>query len=334
MVIMNYFNSRPAAAILSAAIFSAGSFCQSAQAHVTSANGGNASGPILTNSAQTLAQGKTAISVSYQRFDLDGFSDDFLEDVALAGFEEVHNTDAIQIPSLNLAYGLTNRLELSVVIPLVGRSGIAEGELEEPGEAEVEVLGDSFGFGDITARAQYHALTENHNFADVALSLGIKLPTGGTNELEDDASRFETEFQPGSGSTDVLFGAAIGKSYQAWSLNASAEYTLASRGAQDTDLGDTFEAAAALSYGWALGGGASLSVSGELVFQDQQRESVGDESDVNSGGQQLFIAPGLRYSSGSNWSVFGSIGLPIHEDLNGIQNDTDYRLTTGVSVSF
>lgn len=330
---MKNLHSWSTAAILSAVLLSAG-YCQSAQAHVTSANGANASGPVLTNSAQTLAQGKTAISVSYQRFDLDGFSDDFLEEVALAGFEEVHNTDAIQIPSLNLAYGVTNRLELSVVVPLVGRSGIAEGELEEPGEAEVEVLGDSFGFGDITARAQYHALTQNHNFADVALSVGIKLPTGSTNELEDDESRFETEFQPGSGSTDILFGAAIGKSYDAWSLNASAEYTIASRGAQDTDLGDTFEAAAAISYGWKLGGGASLNFSGEVILQDQQRETIGDESDVNSGGFQVFIAPGLRYSSGQNWSVFGSVGLPLHEDLNGIQNDTDYRLTTGVSVSF
>lgn len=331
---MKNLHSWSTAAILSAVLLSAGGYWQSAYAHVTSANGTNASGPILTNSAQTLAQGKVAISVSYQRFDLDGFSDEFLEDVALAGFEEVHNTDVIQIPSLNLAYGVTNRLELSVVVPLVGRRGIAEGELEEPGEAEVEVLGNSFGFGDITARAQYHALTQNHNFADVALSVGVKLPTGGTNELEDDESRFETEFQPGSGSTDILFGAAIGKSYDAWSLNASAEYTLAARGAQDTDLGDTFEAAAAISYGWQLGGGASLSLSGELIVQDQQRETVGDESDVNSGGFQLFIAPGLRYSSGQNWSVFGSVGLPLHEDLNGIQNDTDYRLTTGVSVSF
>jgi len=331
---MKCLYSRPAAAIMSAAILYIGEFPQLAHAHVTSANGASASGPIVTDSAQTLAKGQTTISISYQRFDLDSFSDDFLEDVALAGFEEVHNTDSIQIPSLGLAYGLTNRLEISAIIPLVGRTGIAEGELEEPGEAEVEVLGDSFGFGDITLQAQYHALSANHNFADVAINFGVKLPTGGTNELEDDETLFETEFQPGSGSVDFLFGTAIGKSYGAWSFNTSAQYTLATEGSQDTDLGDTIEASGAISYGWTLSSFGHLSVSGEVLFQDQQRENIGDETDENSGGTQVFLAPGLRYSSGQNWSVFGSIAFPIHEDLNGIQNDTDYRLATGIALNF
>jgi len=317
-------------ALLSTASLTAGS----AHAHVTSANGASTSGPIITTSAQTLAKGETAVSLSYQRFDLDAFSDEELEGFALDGFEEVHNTDVIQIPSLGLAHGITDRLEFSLIIPLVSRTGIAEGELEAPGEAEVEVLGSSFGLGDVTAAFQYHALTENHAFADVALSVGIKIPTGRTQSREDDGSVFETEFQPGSGSTDLLFGAAIGKTYGAWSFNADAEYTLASNGSQDTDLGDTVKLGGAVSYGWKLNGGSGISLAGELLYQDQQRETIGGEADENSGGTQLFVAPGIRYSSGKNWGVFGSVAFPIDEDLNGVQNDTDFRLTSGVAVSF
>lgn len=331
---MKNFKSWRAAAIFSAVSFSALAGPNAAFAHVTSVNGVTTSGPIITDAPQTLAAGKIAASVSYQRFDLDAFSDEELEGFALDGFEEVHNTDSIQIPSLGLSYGVTDRFQLSAIVPLVSRRGIAEGELEEPGEAEVEVLGNSFGFGDITIQGQYHLLSADHGFADIALNLGVKLPTGETNELEDDDSRFETEFQPGSGSTDILFGGSIGKSYGKWSINADAEYTLASEGSQDTDLGDTIAAGAALSYAFPFNAGASLSLSGELLFQDQQRETIGDESDVNSGGTQVFIAPGLRYNSGKNWSVFGSIALPIHENLNGIQNDTDYRLATGVTISY
>lgn len=327
---MKKYHILPAIAVFSMAAFTS----THSYAHVTSVNGASTSGPILTQSAQTFAKGQFATSLSYQRFDLDSFSDDFLEDVALDGFEEVHNTDTIQIPSIGLSYGLTDRLEISVIIPFVGRTGIAEGELEEPGEAEVEVLGDSFGFGDITAIAQYHAFNADHAFVDIAFSLGVKLPTGHTNELEDDQTRFETEFQPGSGSTDILFGTAIGKSIGAWALNASAQYTLASEGAQDTDLGDTIEASAALSYGLALQGNSALSLSAEILVQDQQRETVGLETDVNSGGTQVFIAPGVRYTSDKKWSIFGSLAFPIHEDLNGIQNDTDFRLTTGISITY
>jgi len=305
-----------------------------AAAHVTSASGTGTSGPILTTSPQTLAKGDVAIGLSYERFDLDSFSDEFLEDVALAGFEEVHNTDRIEIPSLNLAYGISDRLEIGLIVPLLSRRGIAEGELEAPGVAEVEVLGNSFGFGDITAIARYHALTENHSFADIGVSVGVKLPTGETGELEDDGSPFEAEFQPGSGSFDFLLGGAIGKSFGNFALNADVQYTLVGEGTQDTDLGDSFTANAAISYGWELGNDSNFTLAGELIFQDQQRERIGAEIDVNSGGTQWFIAPGFRYQSGKGWGLFGSIALPLSERLNGIQNDTDFRLHTGISYSF
>ena len=327
---MNKSKLRLATALLSVALLPA----SQAFAHVTSANGGGSNGPVFTDSPQTLAKGKAAAAITYQRFDLDAFSDEFLEDVAIAGFEEVHNTDVIQIPSFGLSYGLTDRLEIGANIPLISRRGISEGELEAPGEAEIEVLGNSFGFGDITISAQYHAITQNHSFADVALKFGVKLPTGQTNELDQEDDRFETEFQPGSGSVDFSFGAVIGKDYGPWSVNAAAEYTLATTGSQDTNLGDTVELGAALSYGWQFGNGRSLTLAGELLFQDQEQEIVGEEADINSGGTQLFIAPSVRYSFDESWGIFGGIAFPIVEDLNGIQNDTDFRLTTGVSVSF
>jgi len=76
---MKNFNSWRAAAILSAASFSVLMAPNAAFAHVTSVNGVTTSGPIITDAPQTLAAGKIAASVSYQRFDLDGFSDEELE---------------------------------------------------------------------------------------------------------------------------------------------------------------------------------------------------------------------------------------------------------------
>ena len=45
------------------------------------------------------------------------------------------------------------------------------------------------------------------------------------------------------------------------------------------------------------------------------------------------IAPGMRLSQ-DKWSAFASVGLPIVNDLNGIQAEADWRLVTGVSFSF
>jgi len=289
-----------------------------AYAHVTSATGGSSSGPIIVDSPLTLAKGDAAISLSYERVDLESFSDEFLEEVALAGFEEVHNTDSIQIPSLSVAYGITDRLELSAIIPLIFRRGIAEGELESPTEAEVEVLGNSAGFGDIVVGAKYQFSTQEHNFVDLAVRGGLSIPTGGTNELEDDGSRFEVEFQPGSGSVDYIFGASVGKTFGKLALNADVNYRLVSEGSQDTDLGDSFSAGAAVSYGWDIGENSNFNITGEVLYIDQQRERIGDEFDENSGG---------------NHGVFGSIAIPLSERLNGIQNDSDYRLIVGISAA-
>lgn len=304
-----------------------------AHAHVASVNAGKTSGPVLTESAQTLEQGKSAIGLTYQHVDLDGFSGQELIDIAEAGFEEVHNTDAIQISSFHVSHGVTDRLELSVLLPLISRTNIAEGELED-GEGEIETLGDSFGVGDIMLRARYHLLSQEHAAADLGLGVAIKAPTGETGEREDEGGSFETEFQPGSGSFDYDFSIAAGRDFGPWAINAAAEYTLVTEGAQDTNLGDTFTASTAVSRGWDVSGGHNLTLIAELLYIDQEAERIGDETDINSGGRQLFIAPGARFNTRQGFGIFASLAFAIDEDLNGIQNETDLRLTAGLGWTF
>ena len=205
-------------------------------AHVTPPNGSGTSGPILTASPQTLKEKTFAVTLSYEHFQFDSFSDSFLEDVAADGFEEVHNTDAIEIPSIAIAYGVTDRFELSLLIPFVLRTGVAEGELEEDGEAEVEFLGSSSGIGDITVFGKYQLLQEESSEINAALSFGLKIPSGETNKLENDESVFEAEFQPGSGSFDYIFGASIGKGFNNWRINSELQFILATEGTQESPL--------------------------------------------------------------------------------------------------
>jgi hypothetical protein len=53
----------------------------------------------------------------------------------------------------------------------------------------------------------------------------------------------------------------------------------------------------------------------------------------NSGGNVVFLSPGLRLSH-ERWSGFVSVGVPVVNDLNGVQAEPDWRVLTDVSVNF
>jgi len=79
--------------------------------------------------------------------------------------------------------------------------------------------------------------------------------------------------------------------------------------------------------------GPALDLVLELNGEWHAKEVQSGVKDPNSGGNTLYLAPGLRFSK-DNWSSFVSIGFPIINDLNGIQSEPEVRVVTGVSVSF
>jgi hypothetical protein len=56
-------------------------------------------------------------------------------------------------------------------------------------------------------------------------------------------------------------------------------------------------------------------------------------TDENSAGTVVFLSPGLRYSI-DKWSAFMLVGIPIIDELNGSQAEPEWRLFTGLAVSF
>ncbi len=53
----------------------------------------------------------------------------------------------------------------------------------------------------------------------------------------------------------------------------------------------------------------------------------------NSGGHVVLLSPGVRIARGA-FSGFASFGIPIVNDMNGLQSKTSYRLLTGVAYAF
>ena len=333
----------------------------------TSNTGG--AGPIVTISASTLEAGHGAIAFLYEYLKFGGLGDRDLIDAA-GKHIHAHSVDTIRSTSLSAAYGVTDDFMVSVRIPYVERRDIREGHhAHGPGGVvnnTVDFRGDSAGLGDVTLLGQWRFFNNQATRTEAAFLFGVKAPTGATNRFDALGALFETEFQPGSGAWDVLVGGAFTQRFGAWSFDTNVLGVFAGRGAQDTRLGDRLLYNAAVSYrlvGYAppseqhAGLPASARSHGpvphrhahpldkipaapqwtvdlmlELNGEWHDYEDTAGVKDLNSGGHVLLLSPGLRVAYGS-FSGFASFGIPIVNQMNGLQSKTDYRVFTGIAYA-
>ena len=238
-----------------------------------------------------------------------------------------------------------------------------QGEDEHHHEGgSVDLLGDVSGLGDTPVYGKFQVLHDNSNHRFAALIAGIKTPTGRTDSRTNQGELFEAHHQAGSGSWDPLAGFAFTQGFGAWSLDGNVLYTFVNDGSQNTNLGDIFNYTLALSY--RLGGDHGHAHehshgkehcpecdAGKAVVHDhhdgpawdfvleangdwRDKVNVDGEIDGNTGGHIHYLSAGGRVILDKGWAGTLSVGLPVIENLNGIQSDPDVRILTGISKAF
>ena len=312
--------------------------------HPTIGFGAGIAGPAITIPAATLpkASGAVTLRVEYVKFRT--FSDAELTQFAGQNIE-AHSVNYLVTPSVGAGYGFTDDLTIGLRLPYVLRTDIREGH-NEGNEVVIDTHGDSNGVGDLTVLGQYRFLNNMPNSLECALLVGIKIPTGATGVKDRNGELFETEHQPGSGSWEPLLGMAASKRVGAISFDANLLYTFATRGAQRTNLGDRLHYNLATSY--RLGNEKSHHHSHEtaghqhlawdLMFEVngewQMKQDIANVVDENSGGSLVYLSPGVRLCGDSGWAATLSVGVPVIEDRNGVQHETDVRMVFGLSKGF
>lgn len=306
--------------------------------------GTTTAGPVTTIPARPMPAGGWALGVRSELTEFDRFSDGELEGFAAAGLE-AHSVDQVRAHSVSLGYGVTENISLYVRLPFIERDSVREGEFDGI-DAEAHLHGDADGIGDLTLLGLYRFLEQENTGADVALLAGLKMPTGETTDKDREGIEFETEFQPGSGSWDPMLGLATSKRIGVYAFNANVLYVFTQEGARQTDLGDVFSYNAAVSY--RLGaddnhhdgpeglehGHAGWDLTLELNGERRQQESISGVSDSHSGGNIVYVAPGVRFTSANKWAAFASVGVPVIDNSNGIQTDVSYRVIAGAGFAF
>jgi hypothetical protein len=304
--------------------------CNAAEVWATHASIGASSGhagPITTITAATPTTGQWGIDLHTEFIKFDSFSNDKLTGFAERD-REVHNADYIQAYFLGLSYGVTDSLAVHLRIPYLYRNDISESEPPD----EIHRHGDAKGFGDLSVHLHQRLLGSGKGDLLLTLLAGLEMPAGRTSDKDDHGEVFEAEFQPGSGSWDPSIGLSVTKNFGSFSFDCNILYTLVTEGTQDTDLGDILNYNAALSYR-AVAKPFVLDLIGELNGVSAAKEEIDGRKDPDSGGNIILFSPGIRVGLGESVILFGSYSVPVVEDLNGIQNEIDYRLVFGVNVS-
>lgn len=299
--------------------------------HPIGAAGIGQAGPVKTISASTLPKGKLALELQAEFIDFDSFSDDELKKFAEAG-EDVHSVDSVFHSVLGLGYGLTDDFTLSLRISYESLKGIRETHHEEP--EDIHDRGDSKGIGDLAIMGQYRFLKRNEEAFESSLLFGIKVPTGKTTRNDKDGERLEAELQPGTGSWNPMLGIAATKRSGRLSIDANLLYTFMTKGAQNTELGDIFNYNASFSYRMFRDTQISWDLIVEANGEWKQKQKIAGVRDPNSGQHILFLSPGMRLIWNKRWSAYVSAGVPVMQDLNGIQNETNFRAMAGISLVF
>lgn len=316
-----------------------------AHAHDTGVSfGGTTAGPIMTLPANTLEQGKWAFATSIDYVKSKGYGDAELIDFASRHIH-AHTSDSLTTATLFASYGVTDDFSLGVRLPYVWRANIRAGHHSHAGGGVRNVAedhGEVEGLGDASLLGAYRFPHDEQSAGRWALLAGLKLPTGGTAEVDIENERFDTEHQPGSGSWDPLLGLAYSRDIARGSLAASILYQLATEGAQDTDLGDLVRYG--IAYSLRLGGAdeadeprAVWDAIIELHGERQAKQEIAGEEQAHTGGNALHIAPGLRYTRHGEGGRAGSLGLslgvPVVQNPGASHPETDYVVTVTFGFS-
>ncbi len=205
------------------------------------------------------------------------------------------------------------------------------------------------GIGDTKLSALIRLFDDDiHN---LHLNMGLSLPSGSNTKRGDVLTpmgtymnvRLPYAMQPGSGTFDLLPGLTYTARLKPFGLGAQYVGTFRANRDNGYNLGDKQDISAWISYQWR----SWISISGRMVYLYQENIEGIDPQIVgpvqtadpnNYGGDTLTLLFGVNFA-GQTGLLRGNrialeAGIPVYQDLNGTQLETDFTITAGWQYTF
>ncbi len=249
----------------------------------------------------------------------------------------------MEMHMLGAMFAPSDQLTLSLMLPVVAISMEHRVNMNN-----VEFTTEANGIGDVKVAGIYQLTSTNNS--DFLFNLGLSLPTGSIDEKDvlpvsmGVAVQLPYPMQLSSGTYDITPGLTYTQMLDGWSWGAQGLYTLRT-GSNDNGytLGNKLNISAWLARTLSH----SFSVSARLNAQDWEnidgRDStlaamptVPTKNPELRGGSRVDALLGVNYVAHSlNHMRFAfEIGVPVHQDLNGPQLETDLVFTLGTQYTF
>lgn len=240
--------------------------------------------------------------------------------------------------TLKFSYGLSDALGLNVELPFIHRE---HSHIHNHMGTPIYESWNFSGFGDMLATGQYSfSFGPSEKAAELSFLAGAKLATGVTDAKNAEGDQAEITIQPGTGSTDWIFGlnfrkplfsvgSAAGDMRSLLPVIIGFSYQLNGEGREDFRFGDVFLAHLGTEY--------QILPRATLLFQGNLRhQRFGEEDgsrDDNTGGTWAYASPGLGVQFSDAFSGYTYLQVPVYINVHGIQQVAKLNWQMGLSAN-
>jgi len=191
------------------------------------------------------------------------------------------------------------------------------------------------GIGDGVLLAKYRV------FKDYQIGIGLKLPTGSSTKNNSQGLPLNADLQPGSGSWDLIYwvsGRQNLKFRPSSTISLVATYRSTGEndsylGSQVYEFGNEFQAI----FGFAdqfLIEDQIVNPSIGIKYRNVQNDIVDEFNVPSTGGEWLFIRPGITFVFGRGISFSTIAEIPLSAKIEGTQVTPTYRLNFAFFKTF
>ena len=192
---------------------------------------------------------------------------------------------------------------------------------------------DNSGIGDIKLLSRYRIMSQKNGPLNLAIGLGVKMPTGSSDGTDDSGKTLPGFLQTGSGSWDPIIELGMHKIMGPHWMSSYFMYLMTTEGElghYDFERPDVFKYNFAYAYALSNMFDVGIELNGEVKGK---AELNGVEID-NTGGHSIFISPEVHFKFAKGMHFNLCMPIAVYHDLNGPQLAEDYRIVAKLAMNF
>jgi hypothetical protein len=192
------------------------------------------------------------------------------------------------------------------------------------------------GVGDGVLLFKYNFLPDNPT-TTVLAGIGPKIPFGATDKTSENGIALPADLQPGSGAWDGVFWGTFSQSLgfrPSMSITVTSTYRATGvnpdyLGSIEYEFGNDLQIITGIADRFVIGS-SIWDPSISFRYRKAQRDiNNGVEIDA-TGGEWVFLIPGLKYSINPELSINASMEIPLYSFVNNTQLTPTNRFTVGL----